>query len=330
MVGLMAVYFLTGVSGELGSRLISRLSSSAKTDRIIGIDRRPLRTSAAKLEYVQRDGAIDGVSDLIGDADVLVHLAPFSPNEIRTLLEDADKAKLKSIVFLSSAAVFGAWPTNGVPLTEDSPVRPNPGFGYAVELAESERLIYGFKAEHPSIKVAVLRMALILGGGFEQALTGPLGVFAHRHHESSRPVQYLHIDDAVSALALAAEEQLDGTFNVAPDGFIDDAKARAVAGAPPRPGCRVALLILPTIWCGEAAKGTISPLSHHIWSTRGFSPMTDYVRPVGSRRIRPRKRWWPKLVLLGGENCLRHNDAQLSAEVLLRVRASALLAVSLY
>lgn len=245
----MRTYFVTGVSGELGSRLLGVLSLVPQTKRVIGVDRRPLRLSAAKLEYVQRDLDEAPVDDL-ADVDTIVHLAPIQPGGLRAMLKVAADANVKSIVVLSSAAVFGAWPTNAVPLTEDSPVRPNPGFAFAVEMAETERLIQEFKAEHPEISVAVMRLAMILGGGFDKALLGPLGVTAHRHLESSRPVQFLHVDDAVSAISLAATARLDGTFNVAPDGFIDDAKARAIAGAPPRPGLpkRVAYVANDLVW----------------------------------------------------------------------------------
>jgi nucleoside-diphosphate-sugar epimerase len=48
------------------------------------------------------------------------------------------------------------------------------------------------------------------------------------------PAQFLHLDDLADAVVLAAEDRLDGVFNVAPDGSIPAAQVRALAGARPR------------------------------------------------------------------------------------------------
>jgi len=77
---------------------------------------------------------------------------------------------------------------------------------------------------------------MMLGGGLERALADALGgMEAYRRMDSSRPVQFLHIDDAVDAILLAAEKRLDGLYNVAPHGFVGDAQARAITGVMPRP-----------------------------------------------------------------------------------------------
>jgi nucleoside-diphosphate-sugar epimerase len=269
MVNVMGTYLVTGVSGELGSRLIGQLSAQANTERIIGVDRQPLRQSAPKLQYVRREIEDGNLSDLLAGVDALVNLAPLSPSVLRCVLDAANQAGVKQIVALSSAAVFGAWPTNEAPLTEDSPLRPNPGFAHAVEAAEIERLLYEYKRERPEVSVAIMRLAMVLGGRFEKALLGPLGVYAHRHLESSRPVQYLHMDDAVSALLLAATDALDGVFNVAPNGFIDDERARAVAGVAPRPGLpkRVAYVANDLVWRSRKRNNfaAAAPYLEHPW-----------------------------------------------------------------
>ena len=58
----------------------------------------------------------------------------------RRVLDAAAAAGRAHVVVLSSATVYGAWPTNPVPLTEDAPLRPNPGCAFAVQKAEIERL----------------------------------------------------------------------------------------------------------------------------------------------------------------------------------------------
>ena len=46
--------------------------------------------------------------------------------------------------------------------------------------------------------------------------------------------QFLHLDDLATAVLLAAERRLDGVFNVAPDGWIEGERVRALAGAVPK------------------------------------------------------------------------------------------------
>ena len=48
---------------------------------------------------------------------------------------------MRHVVALSSATVYGAWPNNPMPLTEDAPLRPNPDVAYAVQKSYVEHLV---------------------------------------------------------------------------------------------------------------------------------------------------------------------------------------------
>lgn len=238
MVGAMSSYFVTGVSGALASHVVPQISARGATVSVTGVDRSPLSTSSPKLRFVQQDLEGCDLTELLEGIDVVLHLASSAaPSAVQKLLDAAFEKGVRQVVILSSATVFGAWRTNPVPLADDAPLRPNPGFSYAVRLAETERVVDEWKAAHPEACIAVLRMAMVLGGGLEEALVAALGgVEAHREIDSSRPVQFLHIEDAASAITFVIDHCLDGVYNVAPNGFVGDAKARAVAGSPPRPG----------------------------------------------------------------------------------------------
>jgi nucleoside-diphosphate-sugar epimerase len=233
----MTTLLVTGVSGALGSRVLPLLAADPSVDRIIGVDRRPLSVSAPKLQFLQAD-IVDGATvTVLGGVDVVVHLAASADVRVlRNLLIACGRAHVKHIVVRSSAVVYGAWPTNAVPLSEDAPLRPNPSFEYATQVAEAERLLAQWQTDHPDTTVTVLRLAAIVGGGLERVLEIALGgVHSHREERTGRPVQFLHIDDAVRAIHLAVQKPMEGIFNVAPRGFVGDAIAREVAGAPPRP-----------------------------------------------------------------------------------------------
>jgi nucleoside-diphosphate-sugar epimerase len=140
-------------------------------------------------------------------------------------------------VHLSSGTVYGAWPDNQIPLTEDSPLRPNPEFAYAVGKAEAERALAEWAEDHPDTKVAVLRPAVTVGS--PEPLYGALGATrVPRGGDGARPVQYLHVDDLADAVILAWDRGLAGVYNVAPDTGVREDDARAIAGG-------VAKLTLP-------------------------------------------------------------------------------------
>ena len=46
------------------------------------------------------------------------------------------------------------------------------------------------------------------------------------------PVQYLHHDDLADAVVLACAAELDGAFNVAPDGWMSEEEALALTAGP--------------------------------------------------------------------------------------------------
>ena len=137
-------------------------------------------------------------------------------------------------VYVSSAMVYGAWPNNPVPLTEDAPIRPNPGFGYATGKAEAERIALEWRDATPGSRLAVLRPVTVLGGENGRLTRLLRDVLPTGVGDAVPPVQYLHRDDLVDAVALACEAELDGVFNVAPDGWMSEEQARALTAGPLR------------------------------------------------------------------------------------------------
>jgi len=59
----------------------------------------------------------------------------------RDVLKQACHGGVRTLVHISSAVVYGAWPDNPIPLPEDAPLRPNTGFAFAIAHAEAERLV---------------------------------------------------------------------------------------------------------------------------------------------------------------------------------------------
>jgi nucleoside-diphosphate-sugar epimerase len=142
---------------------------------------------------------------------------------------------VRHFVVVSSALVYGAWANNPVPLTEDAVLRPDVEFAYARQLAAVEQLADTWRTAQPGRTVTVLRPVIAMAAngtsGLARALAAGMG---QRFGEEDPPAQFLHLDDLASAVTLAVERELDGVFNVAPDGFIPADSVRALAGARPR------------------------------------------------------------------------------------------------
>ena len=239
----MTTIAITGVSGGAGQLVLRRLADDPSVDRIIGIDARDPVFRPPSLEFHQLDLASADLKSVLERADTVAHLsflvAPRADAALteraniegtRRVLEAAAGAGIGGIVVVSSAMVYGAWPNNPVPLTEDAPLRPNPGVTFATQKAEIERLVAEWADDHPGLPVAILRPVTVVGpaidGHLSQAFREGLPV---RMRGPGPPAQFLHHDDLIAAAHLAITSRLDGVYNVAPDGSIPHEELLALA-----------------------------------------------------------------------------------------------------
>lgn len=210
-VGLSVV--VTGADGRTGRRLVPLLRASSAVSSVVTVD---ASSPASELKRA------------MADATALVHLG--AATAIGGVLEAASSSPISAVLYRSSASVFGAWADNRVPLTEDVALRPNPSFSFAIEHAEAERRVGEWRDEHPGVRVCVLRPVPVMAPGDESWESNTLGrPSSLRRAESLPVVQYLHVDDAAAAFLHALVGELEGTYNVAPDGFVSGETARALA-----------------------------------------------------------------------------------------------------
>ncbi len=254
---------ITGVAGFIGSRLVPRLSA-AGVERIVGLHVRDPTRGAVGFEHHLVDVSSRDLEIWLRDVDTVVHLAaildPITDGErmaranvegTRRVLDAAAAAGVRKVVRVSTAAVYGAWATNPVPLTEDAPLRPNPGFGPAVQAAEAERLVFEWQLDHPDVTVTVLRAAPVLGAGASHLWARLLaGTRRVRVRGEGAPVQVTHVDDLVDALARLVLTDHAGVFDVAAPGWIgaEDVRALLPHGALPALPLDVVRRLLTRAW----------------------------------------------------------------------------------
>jgi UDP-glucose 4-epimerase len=169
----------------------------------------------------------------------------------RAILRAAGAAGVSKVVLMSSATVYGAWPNNPIPLTEDAPLRPNAGFLLGVHKAEIERLLWEWARDRPEAVTTILRPAFVLGPHADHAMARlvrarvPFGIAG-----ATAPVQFVHENDAVEAIAHAVEHDLPGAYNVAADGWLERDELRELLGRRLQPalGAEAIQRILRRLW----------------------------------------------------------------------------------
>jgi nucleoside-diphosphate-sugar epimerase len=157
------------------------------------------------------------------------------PRQTAALLAAAAEAGVGQVVVLSSAMVYGAWPTNSVPITEDAVLKPNPSLRFAVERAEEERIVAEWRLQHPDVVVSVLRPTVQVAedrsSWLSRSLWSGVGL---QPGDAEPPVQFVHLDDVAHAVVVVLQNRSQGAFNVAPDSWMSADELRALAGGGPR------------------------------------------------------------------------------------------------
>jgi nucleoside-diphosphate-sugar epimerase len=240
----MVTVAVIGAATPVGQALLERLDADPAVDRILGVGCDEPSMPVAKLEVRTADVRDQVLAVAIEDADVVVHLGVDDDPDLdedtrfavdvhgtRNVLDAVGKVGASRLVHLSGAAVYGAHPDNPLPLTEDAPLRANPAFAPAYHRLLAEELVAEFSAEHPGTAVVTLRPATVLGPRVDHAITRHL--LAPRLLTitgSEPPLQFLHLDDLAAALHLAVVGDLDGAYNVAPDGWLPSEEVSIVLG----------------------------------------------------------------------------------------------------
>jgi len=238
---------VTGAAGTVGSRVVARLADLADVE-VLAVDRRAPRRRVPGVVHKQIDLVASDLAAVFAGADCVVHLASVTtpgglvPEAgdlelaiVGRMLDAAADAGVGQVVAVSTAMVYGARSGNPVPLTEDAPARPNPGFAWAAVRADVERLVLEWRSGRPGVAAAVLRPAAVVADG-------DLGQLARTLHAArvgvaavgDPPVQYLHVDDLTSAIVTVVEQRFDGVANVAPDGWIPPDGLSELEGPKPR------------------------------------------------------------------------------------------------
>lgn len=236
------VVAITGAASGLGRELLARLANSADFRRVVAIDEQ--RGDVQDVTWRVIDVRDPLLANRISDIDVLVHLAgdyavdsdpaerrAYNLRAAQTVLTASAAARVRRVVLVTSAMVYGAAPDNLVPLPEDAAVAAEPDTGVVGDYLEIEALVRRALRSNTGLEVTVLRPAAVVGPGVDTVIT--------RHFESPRLLavkgcnprwQFCHVEDLVSALELAARGLVTGVVAVGSDGWLEQEQVEEVSG----------------------------------------------------------------------------------------------------
>jgi UDP-glucose 4-epimerase len=228
---------VTGAAGRLARVLIPRLLADPHITAVHAVDINPLPFSDPGLVTVQADVRDPVCIEQLEQADVLIHMAfvlmggglgraRHDREAVRAVnvqgshhvLGAAAEAGVPRLVFVSSAAVYGAWSDLPAPVPEDTPLRPLPGFAYAEDKAAVEQWLDTLEVHSPHLHVIRLRPHAILGPHAHPVLARLL-------HQPLVPalrkplplIQCVWEEDVAEAIHLSLRSAARGAFNLAAD-----------------------------------------------------------------------------------------------------------------
>lgn len=251
---------ITGMGGELGTRVANLIEADERFTDIVGIDgypprRRTTRAQFHRVDPRDRRKAVTLIKDL--DPELILHLgvyepnAHFEPTEARigsgasavSVLGAASWCpSLRHIVVRSGVEVYGR--RRGAPTRPDETAAVDPTTPFGRSLAHVERLAVE-AGEVADATVTRLRFGPIVGPSFPS----PLGRYLRLPVVAVSPLVELpfalvHQEDAATAVVAAAHRSHDGPLNVVGPGAVLPSQAVRQGGRLPvpvaGPGWRVA------------------------------------------------------------------------------------------
>jgi UDP-glucose 4-epimerase len=230
---------VTGVSRYLGGRMAAMLVDEPAVDTVIGVDVVAPPSPVPGITFVRADIRNPVIAKVMGEAgvDTVVHMGVIATpkqaggrstmkeiNVIGTmqLLAACQRTpSVRTVVVKSTAAVYGSGPKDPALFTEEMEPKHTPTSGWAKDSVEVETYVRGFARRRPEVAVSLLRFANVIGPRVQTAMTAyfTLPVIPTVLGYDPR-LQFVHEDDGLAALAVAALESRVGTVNVAGDGVM--------------------------------------------------------------------------------------------------------------
>ena len=218
---------VTGFCGRLGKRVTRVLH---RTERVVGIDRRPFPEAPPDVVHHAIDIRRKKCRDVFrrGEVKAVLHLGVMhDPRQgsvehhtwnvvaFAKLLEYVAEYRIPKLVVLSTANIYGPQPGNAQFLGEDAPLLGGASYPEIRDLVEADMLAQSFFWKHPKIETVILRPVHILGTVKNAPSNYLRRPWVMTLLGFDPMVQVIHEDDVVQAITLALRPGMRGIFNLA-------------------------------------------------------------------------------------------------------------------
>lgn len=247
----MARVLITGMGGELGTRVALLLEEQKSIEAIAGLDidpprRRLRRTEFHRVDPRDRARMVQRVREF--EPTCVVHLGVYEPNARSTPRGAADRTAAGSIAALGAAAESGTLESivvrSGLEIygrrrnsatRPDESVAPDPTTAFAHSLLHTES-VASAAAAAADVPVTALRFASLVGPHFPS----PLGRYLRMPAVpvsalNDSPFSLLHQEDAAQSILAAVKAKHDGPLNVVGPGAVTALQAARLGNRLPIP-----------------------------------------------------------------------------------------------
>jgi UDP-glucose 4-epimerase len=249
-----------GATGNVGTSVLDALADEPAVESVLGLARRTPARTWPKATFAAVDITRDELTPHFRGADCVIHLAWLiqpSREESVTYATNVDgsqsvfnataAAGVPALVYASSVGAYSpgpkdravdeSWPTGGIPSSF-----------YSRHKAAVERLLDGFEADHPGMRVVRLRPGLIFkreaASGVRRLFAGPLlptpllrppliPVVPRVRGLRFQAVHSLDVADAYRRAAI--DPNARGAYNIAADPVLDPDELARLLDARPVP-----------------------------------------------------------------------------------------------
>lgn len=197
---------IRGVEGRIAREVMNLARERYDVDAVSTVLRTPGKSPAARPEQTHCEGGHPTVVHVALSTDLQLDLG-IDTNVRRAALVEITRSAAEAtahgghLVVVTSARVFGAQPSNPVPLQPDAPLRARDDGGLVGDLLTVEAEVESVRRRRPDLRVTIVRPAAVVGPGVDTTIS--------RHFESPRllvldgsaPVwQFVHVEDLAAAV----------------------------------------------------------------------------------------------------------------------------------
>jgi UDP-glucose 4-epimerase len=238
--GQRRVIAITGAMTFLGRTLVRLLADADDVARVVVVDLENPETSGPSTTFYAVDLTQPGADARLAEIlqaeriDTLVHLAFLETptpaigwaHELESVgtmhvLRACHKHALEKLIVGSSSLVYGPHADNPNYIGEDRPLRGLRDTPFVSDKIDVEQQVARFRQQHPDCTVTVLRLAAVLGPSVRNFVVRWFSrTFVPTVLGYDPLVQFVHEVDALSALRLAIDRDVPGTFNIASSGVL--------------------------------------------------------------------------------------------------------------